>query len=35
MLELLNNLQLSFEGSWTYSMIFEDNDGALTLATMP
>ena len=34
-LEILNNLQLQISGSWTRSTMFEDNNGALTLATTP
>ena len=34
-MEILNNLFINFKGSWTCSTIFEDNNGALVLASSP
>ena len=34
-MEILTNLQIKFNDSWTYSTIFEDNNGALVLEGSP
>jgi len=35
MMEILDNMKIEFNGSWTYSTIFEENNGLLVLASAP